>query len=238
MRLAFQPDEQQTSRLDSLRARLDGLIEVGSWECEDVLEHDYRMADTVDCIIYYVTGYLCRNIGKKTVCATCRDGLIKQTGFCGIPEADLVNCKTRGKLIHLNLNIYYLLKATEKEFAKQPSDNCVYNKTLDHVLLTYLFMFSCSLHKADVMAKVLHYYICMRMRQHCKQQRQKEAKKSQEMRKRSKLVRVALCFTVTFLLLPESLLQLLGLVRFQTTLSCLAAWLGYVHLESRHCHIY
>lgn len=27
MRLAFQPDEQQTSRLDSLRARLDGLIE-------------------------------------------------------------------------------------------------------------------------------------------------------------------------------------------------------------------
>ncbi|KAH9382876.1 hypothetical protein HPB48_023494 [Haemaphysalis longicornis] len=28
MRLAFQPDVQQTSRLDSLRARLDGLIEV------------------------------------------------------------------------------------------------------------------------------------------------------------------------------------------------------------------
>ncbi|KAL3200426.1 hypothetical protein MRX96_043431 [Rhipicephalus microplus] len=79
------------------------------------------------------------------------------------------------KLIHPNLNIYYLLKETEKEFAKQPSDNCVYSKTLDHVLLTYPFMFPCSLHKVDVMAKVLNYYICMRMRQHCKQHRQKEA---------------------------------------------------------------
>lgn len=86
------------------------------------------------------------------------------------------------------MNIYYLLKATEKEFAKHPSDNCVYSKTLDHVLLTYPFMFPCSLHKADIMARVLHYYICMRMRQHCKQQRQKEAEKSQETRKLSKLV--------------------------------------------------
>lgn len=113
---------------------------------------------------------------------------LKQHGFCDIPEADLVNCKTRGKLVHPNLNIYYLLKATEKEFAKHPSDNCVYSKTLDHVLLTYPFMFPCSLHKADIMARVLHYYICMRMRQHCKQQRQKEAEKSQETRKLSKLV--------------------------------------------------
>lgn len=57
VRLAFQQDEQQTHRLDSLRERLDGLIEEGSWECEGVLEHDYRKADTVDCIIYNVTGY-------------------------------------------------------------------------------------------------------------------------------------------------------------------------------------
>ncbi|XP_077553125.1 uncharacterized protein LOC144167840 [Haemaphysalis longicornis] len=64
MRLAFQQGEQQTNRLDSLRERLDGLVEEGSWECEDILEHDYRMADTVDCIIYYVTGYLCRKIGS------------------------------------------------------------------------------------------------------------------------------------------------------------------------------
>ncbi|KAL3214384.1 hypothetical protein MRX96_034953 [Rhipicephalus microplus] len=116
------------------------------------------------------------------------DRFIKQTGFCGIPETNLVNCMMRAKLIHPNLNVYYLLKATKKEFAKQPNDNCVYSKTLDHVLLTYSFMFPCSLHKADVMVEVLDYYIFMRMRQHCKQQRQKQAKKSQEMRKWSKLV--------------------------------------------------
>lgn len=185
--MAFQQGEQQTNRLDSLRERHDELTEEGSWECEDVLEHNYRKADTVDCIICYVTGYLCRKIGNKTIRVTCRDGLNKQNGSCDIPEADLVNCKLCGKLVHPNVNIYYLPKATEKEFAKQPCDNSVYSKTLDHVPLTYPFMVPCFLHKADIMAKVLHCYICMRMRQHCKQMRQKEAKKSQEMRKLPKL---------------------------------------------------
>ncbi|KAG0420538.1 hypothetical protein HPB47_003435, partial [Ixodes persulcatus] len=60
--------EQQTHRLDSLRERLNRLIVERSWESQDIMKHDYRKADTVDCIIYYVTAYLCRNIGNRTAC--------------------------------------------------------------------------------------------------------------------------------------------------------------------------
>lgn len=41
-----------------LKTRLDELIEENEWEFDDVIEHDYSYAPIIDCIIYYVTGFI------------------------------------------------------------------------------------------------------------------------------------------------------------------------------------
>jgi len=44
--------------MTNLKAKLDEIIKENEWEFDDVVEHDYSHAAVVDCIIYYVTGYL------------------------------------------------------------------------------------------------------------------------------------------------------------------------------------
>lgn len=50
------------------------------------------------------------------------------------------------------------------------------------------FTFPCNLHKEDILAKLLHYYICLCMHQYCRQSKSKNEKESQDLRKMSKLV--------------------------------------------------
>lgn len=51
-------DKPTKISMTNLKAKLDELIEENEWEFDDVVEHDYFHAAVVDCIIYYVTGYL------------------------------------------------------------------------------------------------------------------------------------------------------------------------------------
>ncbi|KMQ85335.1 hypothetical protein RF55_16184 [Lasius niger] len=51
-------DKPTKISMTSLKAKLDEFIEENEWEFDDVVEHDYSHAAVVDCIIYYVTGYL------------------------------------------------------------------------------------------------------------------------------------------------------------------------------------
>ncbi|KAH7976982.1 hypothetical protein HPB52_022792 [Rhipicephalus sanguineus] len=87
--------EQRTGKLEELKQKLDGLVSTGKWECDEVLEHDYSNATVVECIVYYVTGFVTRKLSKEASCATCKEAVEGKTGICGAPEADLVNCKTR-----------------------------------------------------------------------------------------------------------------------------------------------
>jgi len=51
-----------------LKEKLDNLIIYTNWERDDIIDiidiidHDYSMADVVDCIIYYITGFVCKKI--------------------------------------------------------------------------------------------------------------------------------------------------------------------------------
>lgn len=46
------------SALKILKIKLDCLIEKAEWELIDVTEHDYTLAPIVDCLKYYLAGYL------------------------------------------------------------------------------------------------------------------------------------------------------------------------------------
>lgn len=179
---------ERPKKLEELRNKLDGLISQGNWECEDVFDHDYCDAAVVDCIIYYVTGFVTRKLANKTSCVVCKEALKGHRGFSKAAEVELVNCKTRGRLTHPNAHLFQLFRNIEEEFAKYADQRDVYDKTTDAVLAHFEFTFPCNFHKEDILAKLLHYYVCLRMRQCCKQLRAKNEKKSQDLRKLSKLV--------------------------------------------------
>ncbi|KAH7990027.1 hypothetical protein HPB51_026492 [Rhipicephalus microplus] len=151
---------QHPAKLDQLKEKLDALIEEGSWECDDLFDFGDSDATVVDCIVYYVTGFVSRKVGSCTCCTNCKEALAGKKGTVDVPEADLVNCETKGWLTHPNMHLFDLFKCTEEHFAKHDSDQDVYDKTIDAVLENQNFMFPCSAHKEEMLAKLLHYYVC------------------------------------------------------------------------------
>lgn len=65
-RNAFRTDHREESKLNNLQKRLDSLAEEGILECDDMFDHGYGSTEALDCIIYYVTGYIARGITKIT----------------------------------------------------------------------------------------------------------------------------------------------------------------------------
>ncbi|XP_072145361.1 uncharacterized protein [Dermacentor andersoni] len=179
---------KELNKLHQLKERLDGLIDEGSWECDEVFEYDNNDASVVECIIYYVTGFVSRKIFNQTSCTTCKKALEGQKGSSKVPEAELVNCKTRGRLTHPNMHLYRLFMEAEEHFSKYANLGDAYDKTIDAVLENFTFTFPCTIHKEDILAKLLHYYISLRMRQYCRQLKRKHVEKGQDLRKMSKLV--------------------------------------------------
>jgi len=62
--------------LHLLKNKLDRLIETSEWECDDIIEEDYEMASIIDCIIYYVSGFITKKMLKHISCDTCRTSFI------------------------------------------------------------------------------------------------------------------------------------------------------------------
>lgn len=63
---AFQVDCEQETKLEELKRKLDGLVDADV-ECEEAFAHVFTSATVEDCIVYYVTGYLCRKLLRHTV---------------------------------------------------------------------------------------------------------------------------------------------------------------------------
>lgn len=130
---AFKDESPGESKLQELRKRLDGYVsEELEWEA--IYDHSYALAEVVDCIVYYVTGFVCRKLLNSTTCETCKLGLARPVAHSQVPEAALVNCKTLGKLIHPTTNIFVLLRAAEVEFQKNCTQRNAYELTIDHIL--------------------------------------------------------------------------------------------------------
>ncbi|KAH7950066.1 hypothetical protein HPB49_019269 [Dermacentor silvarum] len=61
--------------------------------------------------------------------------------------------------------------------------------TVDHVLQNFDLTCPCREHKNDAVAKILHYYVGMRMGQHCSSEAQNRQKMAQEKKKLSRLAK-------------------------------------------------
>lgn len=171
--------------LNELKKKLDTMIETTDGECDEVfsMDHNYTKSPVVDCIVYYVTGFVCRKLMKRSKCALCKSALIATfETYNTTSEAELVNIKTRGRLIHANKTLFHLFQATEIIFAQfvQSARLDIYEATICELITNYKFSFPCAVHKEDVISYCLHYYITMRMRQWAKIQSQDAIKQSRE----------------------------------------------------------
>lgn len=179
------PDEMVcTKYYVEFKEKLDNLVFADDWDSEEVIrQRGGDVTEVTDCITYYVTGFICRKMGK--VMPACLSAFRVKTNTS--TAAALTNAKTRGGLTHPTVGIFNLFKHAERLFVDYADWNTVYWDTIDGVLDTYTLTFPCSEHKEEVIAQLLHYYVSMRMRQHCQHVNGALKKQSQEKKKLAKL---------------------------------------------------
>lgn len=103
-------------------------------------------------------------------------------------EAALVNLKSRGKLIHPNLNFYYFIHRIEEKFQKFSNSAFVYDLILEEILHEEKLIFPCQIHATDVMSFVVVYYLRMRLRQFSQQENLKNKKINRHKKKLPKCI--------------------------------------------------
>jgi hypothetical protein len=81
---------------------LNGLINNDSWDEEDCVGES--SSEVIDCVIYYLPGFVCRKLLQQISCDKCKSALTFEDVFSNHPEAELTNLKTFGFLTHPNIN--------------------------------------------------------------------------------------------------------------------------------------
>jgi len=152
-------------------------------------DHNYYKASAVDCVIYYVCGYIIRKLAKRYKCEECTTYFNSSTEASANPVAALTNIKSKGWLLHPNHSLFEFIRYLEDLFNQYCKYSDVFELIVNHITENNKqFWFSCSLHKTDVMSDIITYYITMRMRQYSVFQNREQNKLSSKKKKLSKLV--------------------------------------------------
>lgn len=115
----YNDSHQKESSIKKLKEKLDNAIENSNSQLQHFMDCDYNQSEILDCVIYYVTGYLSRHILKFIKCETCKDAFINPDGQQdSFVTALLTNIKKEGWILHPNTNIFYIIKYLEHLFTK------------------------------------------------------------------------------------------------------------------------
>lgn len=131
---------QRAEKINQLKVKLDQIIEDGLWKPYGVLPQvDNNMKNsTRDCIIYYICGYVTKQILKNEKCYF-------KEGNADHPCAELINLKTNGKLMYPNVALFEFLNIVEYSFAKYCNDFYVFENVINDITENNSnFKFSCS----------------------------------------------------------------------------------------------
>ena len=182
--------------LKELKSRLDNIIQTCEWDqSEHIIAEmtDSSLNEVQDSIVYYLTGYVSRQMYKKyNSCETCKNVFSScyENIVFGCQQADLVNVKSRGGLIHPNMHLFSLFSKLERHFeehTKNGTSKFLYNEIVDDFFNENSSLsFTCEKHKESVIAYSIHYYIQMRMCQYSRQINRDSTKLSQHKKKLSK----------------------------------------------------
>ncbi|KAL3181021.1 hypothetical protein MRX96_037082 [Rhipicephalus microplus] len=101
-RKIFQRAYDDPSHFEQLKAKLDGLVETGDWDLDNIVQDSQTSSEVVDAILYYITGFLARKMKTMLPCELCRKSLSAATPT--FPQASLTICKSRDTKISIAVN--------------------------------------------------------------------------------------------------------------------------------------
>lgn len=176
--------------VENIQKKLDGYIQSDAWECDDIIEVNEEMSEEIiDCVIYYICGFICRKMLTKTKCDLCRKAFSSQRESATLPVAKLVNIKSKGGLIHPNTHLYKMFRAIETLFIKNINSENVYHNVINEIAdKDVKLSFPCDTHKNDVISNCIHYYLTVRMRQFARLENKKKRNTSKKFKKQAKVV--------------------------------------------------
>lgn len=177
---------EKTHLLSFVKEKLNYAIEHTNWDFEDFVEHDYSLPEITDCVIYYVTGYLIKQLMKSVHCDSCKAAFINPVTHANAPVAKMTNMKTRGGLLHPNLKFFNFIKSLETLFQKHCNKNDVFELVLEDALQSNILQFPCRDHYYDILPYCIQYYVRMRMRQYTRTLNRQQKKANQLNKKKSK----------------------------------------------------
>lgn len=179
----------RSTKINYLKSRLDILIEEGIWEpCQVFPPIDsYEEHTSIrDCVVYYVCGYVTKQILKRKKCPKCIEYL--KNGSNEHPAAKLITLKLRGNLLYPNTYLFEFLSKVESSFAKHCTSYNVFERVIDEVVESeFELKYTCAENQLEVATEILVYFIQMRLRQYTYQENLKLLKISREKKKISKL---------------------------------------------------
>ncbi|XP_060843017.1 uncharacterized protein LOC132924085 [Rhopalosiphum padi] len=161
----YQP--KKYNLVENLKTKLNNIIEEKEWEFNDVVEHDYTKPEIIDCLIYYLTGYLSKQLLKYiNDCTICKSAFATPQVYSQQLSATLVNMKTKGRLIHPNIFFFNFIQKIEKSFMKHCLSTHVFDLIIDDMINEkHITNFPCVTHGENIISFAVIYYVRMRMRQ-------------------------------------------------------------------------
>lgn len=197
-KILFPKSEYGSARKKNIaefKEKFSDYIKIDPWEFpDDDGQLSYWNISTFDTyLVYNLCGALCcKMLTKKMSCLTCQQAFSNsmENLLHGIKEADVVNKKNRGGLIHPNFHLYTLCNRLEDSFAYFITHNKMHN-IMDNVCKRTFecegaLTFPCEEHAADMIIPFVYDYVKMRMYQWSQHHNGSKKKASREKRKSAK----------------------------------------------------
>lgn len=188
----YRDSRQEVSSIVKLKEKLDNVINNNEFDqnLDQFMDNDYSdysQPEIIDCVIYYVTGYLSNHILKSIDCDICKNAFTSSVTNCPLPAALLVNMEDmeEGRIMHPNLKLYNFIKYLENLFAKYCYRSDVFELIIEDIC-TPALSFPCKNHSDQVLAQIIEFYIALRMRQYASKINNENKKVNQRIKKNAK----------------------------------------------------
>ena len=189
----YKSDKKQPI-IQEIKSKLNVIIEKDDSDSSDftsAADHDYDLPAGLDCLMYFVTGHVCKNLAKFTTCEICSSAFFYSEEdtlqIQNHPLAKLITFDEDQKLRHPNKGLFNFLKDVEASFVKHCNNTNVFDLVVCEIT-QQTFKFPCSEHATDVLSYLLDFYLQNRMRQYAKTKMAHEKKQNLQKKKAANLV--------------------------------------------------
>ena len=187
--------EKKSSVVDEIKKKLNVLINQEDADFSDftnVSDRDNDLPPFVECLKYFVTGQVCKNLRNFTTCEVCRFEFFfsdkTQVRIEGYPITRIItlNQENQFGIQHPYVRLFNFLTKIETSFAKHCNRSNAFELVVRDVTEKQL-EYPCSKHASDVYAYLITYYLQNRMRQFAKIKMADIKKDNLETKKAAKL---------------------------------------------------